>query len=313
MNADIYAEWLRRQGYRVIRTESSYWYDAGMRVLQAFPYHWTLAPSEKELRDLLVKHNAVALRYSAPFAGPRGMVSYHVVCEDPDYDLRSLRRQARQNVQRGLEYACIERVPITRLAAEGWRLRQDTLERQGRAGAETEAWWRRLCDSARDLPGFEAWGALRDGELVASFLAFRYADCYTLPLEQSASAHLEARVNNAIFFRVTQQAIRLAGVRSVFFCLQSLDAPSSVDEFKFRMGLAPKPVRQRVVFHPLLAPFASRPAHAAVDSLLRRTPGSYALAKAEGMLRFHLQGQHSPAEQDWPDCLAPRRAELCPA
>ncbi len=66
MNADIFAEWFRRQGYRVLRTPSSYWYEASSRVYQAFPYHWLIEPPEQELRGLLVKNNAIAVRYSAP-------------------------------------------------------------------------------------------------------------------------------------------------------------------------------------------------------------------------------------------------------
>ncbi len=310
MNADIFAEWLRRQGYRVLRTASSYWYEASPRVYQAFPYHWLIEPSERELRGLLVKHNAIALRYSTPLTSPRGKVSYHVVCRDPAYDLAGLSRQTRQNVRRGLEYATIVPIPLSRLATEGWALRQDSLARQGRAGAETEEWWVRLCKSAEDLPGFEAWGAIHDGELVASFLAFVCDDCYTLPHEQSASAHLEHRTNNAIFFAVTQAAIRRPGISEVFFCLHSLDAPESVDQFKFRMGLTPKPVRQRVVLHPLLAPFFNRLTHKAVRHLLARNPQNPTLAKAEGMIRFFLDGRRPPNAQDWPECLADKKEEL---
>ena len=153
MNADIFAEWFRRQGYRVIRSASSYWYEAGARVLQAFPYHWLIEPSAKELRDLLVRHSAIALRYSTPLSASQGKVSYHIVCEDPHYDLASLTRQARQNTRRGLEYAEVRQIPLSRLAAEGWALRRDSLQRQGRMGAENEAWWRRMCLSAEDLRG----------------------------------------------------------------------------------------------------------------------------------------------------------------
>jgi hypothetical protein len=313
VNADSFAEWLRRQGYRVLRTPSSYWYEAGSRVYQAFPYHWLIEPTDGELRGLLVRNNAIALRYSAPVTAPRGKVSYHVVCDDRAYDLPSLNRQARQNVRRGLRYVQVEPIPMSRLATEGWKLRQDSLERQGRVGAETEEWWQRLCMSAEDLPGFEAWGAIHDGELVASFLAFICDDHFTLPHEQSASAHLQHRTNNAIFFAVTQEAFRRPDTSEVFFCLHSLDAPESVDQFKFRMGFAAKPVRQRVVFHPLLAPFFNTASHAIVKRLLARQTNNAALAKAEGMIRFYLDGKRPPTKQDWPDCLASRRSELLSA
>lgn len=146
----------------------------------------------------------------------------------------------------------MEPIPLSQLASEGWKLRCDSLERQGRVGAETEEWWQCLCTSAEDLPGFEAWGAIHDGALVAPFLAFTCDHHCILPYAQSASAHLKHRTNNAIFFSVTQAAFKRSSISEVFF---GLDAPDSVDLFKFHMGFAAKPVRQRVVFHPLLTPF----------------------------------------------------------
>ena len=189
-------------------------------------------------------------------------------------------------------------------------MRKDSLERQGRAGAETEAWWSLVCNSAQDLDGFEAWAMMRDGQMAASFLAFRCDDWFTLPFEQSLTAHIEHRVNNAIFYQITHDAIRREGISNVFFCLDSLDAPSSMDEFKFRMGLKPRAVRQRVVFHPWLAPFANQFSHAIVEWLLKRNPGSYLLAKAGGMLRFHLQGLLPLEKQDWPQRLVKNKDQL---
>jgi hypothetical protein len=310
MNADIFAEWLRRHGHRVIRTASSYWYDAGPRIYQAFPYHWTIEPSDEELRRLLLENNAIGLRYSAPISAPQGKVSYHVICEDTNYDLASLRRQVRQNVRRGLEFATIELIPMSRLATEGWSLQRDTLERQERAGADTEHSWHRLCMSAQDLPGFEAWGAIHEGQLAAAFLAFRCDDCYTLRYEQSATAHLESRVNNAIFYVVTHEALKRDGIARVFCTLQSLDAPASVDQFKFRMGYTAKPVRQRVVFHPWLAPLFNRMTHAGTRWILKHWPNNPSLAKMEGMLRFYLDGKHPANQQEWPDCLIDRKIEF---
>ena len=72
MNADIMAAWFRRQGYRVARSASSYWYEAGARVWQAFPYHWLIEPSRGEARDLLLRHSGIALRYSTPLSAGQG-------------------------------------------------------------------------------------------------------------------------------------------------------------------------------------------------------------------------------------------------
>lgn len=296
MNAHVFAEWMKRQGYKVVKTPSTYWYEAGCRVFQAFPFHWVIRPSDDELKEMLLKHNAVALRFSAQIGHTQGLPSYHIVCNDSSYDLSALPRQARQNVNRGFKHAKVERIELSRLAAEGWRLRKDTLIRQGRAGAETETWWRRLCSTAIDLNGFEAWAAIGNGRLLATLLAFQCNDFYMLPYAQSATEHIATRVNNALFYQVTHTVLKRPGISTVFYGLHSLDAPASVDQFKFRMGFLAKPVRQQVVFHPYLEPMANKVSHVLIKRLLKRFPESYFLAKAEGMLRFYIEGKR-PIDQ----------------
>ena len=51
MDTKIYLEWLQRQGHRIYQSQSSYWYNAGPRVVQAFPHHKLIQPSEKELTN----------------------------------------------------------------------------------------------------------------------------------------------------------------------------------------------------------------------------------------------------------------------
>jgi hypothetical protein len=313
MNAEFCVEWLRRQGYRVVRTPSSYWFELGPHCFQAFPFHWLIQPHEGELRKLLLKHKAVALRYSTPVGARQGKMSYHVVCDGPEFELAELPRRARQNVRRGLKFVRVEPISLQRLADEGWNLRCETLARQGRSTAECEDWWRDLCESAADLPGFEAWGALDSHDcLVSSFLTFTCGEWYCLPYQQSASSRLGKRVNNALFYAVTHAVLQRPEISRVFLGLQSLDAPASVDVFKFRMGYTARPVRQRVVFNPLLAPFLNRVSHAAVTRLCGRRPGP-ALAKAEGMLRFYREGKRPLEKQDWPMCLDHRKHELAVA
>ena len=312
MNAETFAEWLRRQGHHVIRTASSYWYDAGPRVFQAFPYQWLIQPSTSELRKLMIGHGAAALRYSTPLEALGGAVSYHVVLTEP-YGLQTLRAQARNGVRRGLECCSIERISFERLAQEGWNLQQDTLDRQGRTGSMTQSEWQRICCAADGLPGFEAWGAVVDGELSASVLIVRIDDTFDVPYALSHRKFLSKHINNALFYTVSRELLSRPGVCEIFFCLHSLDAPESVDEFKFRMGLRAKPVRQRIVFHPLLTPFATEWTHSLVARLTTTHPGSRLLAKAEGMLRFYLQEKRPIDRQNWPECLAGYKQELLQA
>ncbi|MCX6031754.1 MAG: hypothetical protein NT169_20935 [Chloroflexi bacterium] len=310
MNAEVFAEWLQRQGYHVARTESSYWYNAGPRVYQAFPYHWVIEPQEEELLSFLRRNRAIALRYSTPLTAAQGKLSYHVVCEGPSFDFASLPRKVRQDINKGLEYAAVEHIPVFRLATEGWNLRSETLIRQGRTKAENQTWWRRMCQSAQDLPGFEAWGAIHDGQLVASFLACTCDSCYTLLYHQSATAHLRNGINNAIFYSVTAAALSRPGISQVFVALHSLDASPDVDRFKFRMRYTTRPIRQRVVFHPSLS-LVLDPVNPIVTRLIRHwSPETPALAKVKGMLRFYLDGKLPLDKQNWPEILLNAKADV---
>jgi hypothetical protein len=117
-------------------------------------------------------------------------------------------------------------------------------------------------------------------------------------------------VNNALFYVVNRELLSRAGVEKIFYNLHSLDAPESVDNFKFRMNFIPIPVRQRVVFHPWLMPLANHLSHKVLTALLRLKPNSPFLTKTEGMLRFHLKGKIPIEKQEWPDCVSQHKDDL---
>jgi len=310
MNAEIFAEWLRRQGYKVTQTSTSYWYEANPRVYQAFPYHSVIQPGEEELSTLLRQNQAIALRYSTPIDNPLGCISYHAVIDQPGYALEKLDRRSRQNIRSGLKNCTVETISLERLAEEGWALEADTANRQQREIASSQEAWRRRYMAAADLPGFEAWGALVNDRLVASLLGFQCGDCFELISQQCHRDFLNIRVNNAVSFVATQSINSRPEVQSIFYTLQSLDAPPSVDEFKFRMGYSAKPLRQRVVFHPWIPSQANGFAHNVLLKLLKRDPSSRFFAKAEGMLRFYRQGLQPLTDQEWPDCLAEAKEKI---
>ena len=312
MNVKNFSEWLLRQGHRVYQTESSWWYDAGPHVLQAFPYHWLIRPSQQELRNLILRHNIIAVRFSTPLDMTEGMASYHVVLDDPCYSLEKLRSQARNGVRRGMCQCQVDHISFERLAKEGWLLQQDTLERQNRLKSMSQAEWERICLSAADLPGFEAWGAVVDGELAASILTCRIDDTCYVPYAQSLRKFLNLHVNNALFYTASCDMLSRKGVSKIFFSLHSLDAPESVNEFKFRMSFSARPVKQRVVFHPILKPLANRWMHHMVQRLTVQNPANSSLAKMEGMLRFYLEGKLALERQAIPECLANRMGSLIP-
>jgi hypothetical protein len=297
MNADNFAEWLRRRGRLVVRTASSYWHSEGVRALQAFPYHWTIHPSEDELTQLLKTSRALSLRYSTSTDAPLGYLSYHTILETGRYEIENLGKWARKNVRRGLRNCSVEPISFRDLAEKGWDLQCDTLARQGRSRKLTREDWTELCLAASGLPGFEAWGGMVEGKLAASVITFLMQDCCYMLYQQCRHEYLTSHVNNALGFAVTQALLHRDGVRSVFYSLHSLDAPSSVDEFKFRLGFSPRPVRQRVVFHPLCAPFINPITHAFVRAAKALRPGSPFFAKTEGMVRFYIEGKKSVSQQ----------------
>jgi hypothetical protein len=303
MNAKIFAEWQRRQGHKVLRTASSYWAEVGPCVYQAFPYHWLLSPAEEELNVFLRREKAIALRYSTSLNAGAGCISYHVVYEGSKYSLQDLPKKARYDVKKGLSVASVEPISFSRLAADGWDLRRETLARQKRSGAETKSWWQKLCLSAEDLPGFEAWGALVQGKLVAALLAFSCEDTFSILYHQSLTEYLPLGVNNALAYGVTVNVLERSEPLRIFYGLHSLDAPASVDQFKFRMQYKAKAVRQRVEFHPIVRPFVSETSYSILRMGQRLFPGKASLAKAEGLFRFYLQGKEPLARQPKPEPL----------
>lgn len=302
MNPETFAEWMRRQGRRVYRTQTSYWYEAGPRVLQAFPYHWLITPRDSEIRELLKNHGMVALRFSAPLNFSEGMASYHVILNRP-YNLDTLKSQTRNGIKRGMRNFKVERISFERLATEGWSLQQDTLKRQNRLGSMKQNEWERICRAANGLQGFEAWAGIKNSNLAGALIICRIDDVFNVPYSICHSRYLRDHINNAVFYVVSNEMLEREGIKSVFFTVQSLDAPPTVDEFKFRMGFTPKAVRQCVMFHPYLKPLANPTTHALTKKLLDRNPSNSLLAKAEGMLRFHVEGMRNLPAQSWPECL----------
>ena len=310
MDENIFAEWMARQGYRVVRTASSYWAQVTTRIYQAFPYHCTIEPRQTELKQLFQRHRALALRYSAPFNSQSGIASYHVIYQGKDYSLSSLPRQSRKNVLKAMKEIEFKPVSFSLLASAGWPIRAETLKRQGRSHAENRNWWHKLCFSAEGLKGFEAWGAIIKGNLIASLITFTCRNCCSILYQQSKTEYLSSKVNNLLVFALTSEVLKRPEVGWIFSGMQSLDAPSSLDDFKFRMNYFPKPVRQKVIIHPLMEPFFNSLSYSFVKWLKRRKPKSPKLSKAEGIIRFFIEGQRPLNEQTWPPQLERRREEL---
>lgn len=303
----VQTDWYIKQGYRVLYTKSTGWVEFAKGVLQAFPYHWVINPSEAEILELFRKYRLIALRYSTSLAASMGQISYHVIYEKPFYLLSSLPKKARHDVIKGLEHASYKPISMGELAFEGWESRYETLVRQGRRHAESREFWERMCLCADNLPGFESWGALHKGKLVASLLSYTLENTVSILYQQSKTDHLQFGVNNALTFEFTRTVLQRPGVNCIFYGLQSLDAPPGVDQYKFRMRYCAKPVRQRVLFNPLVLPVINHFSLSLIRKVHNIFPDHYTLNKAEGMMRFYLSGMRKISKQYWPEILNDQR------
>jgi hypothetical protein len=291
MNVDTFSEWLRRQGHRVVQTDSSHWFDRGPRVFMAFPWHRLIRPSHEELQRLLRSENAAALRFSGPADSAEGALGYDVVLESNSYDIADVSHSTRSKVRKALERCEIIPLTFERYAREGWVLEADTRDRQGRTSRGGKESWEKMARAAADLKGFEAWGATVDGRLAASLMFVQIDDCATMLYQQSHRDYWPLNVNNAFTFAITRMLTRRAGVRTIHYGLKGLDAKPTVDEFKFHLGYSRRPLRERVVFHPLVAPLVNRTTHALLKSAQAKWKDSVLLSKGEGLVRAFLHGR----------------------
>jgi hypothetical protein len=277
MNAKVFAEWFSRRGYRTISTSTTYWFEVAPHIYQAIPYQWLTDPSDADIHE---------------------------------FHLSQFSRSTRYDVRKGLRYAGVEPISLSCLASQGWTLRQETIARQERSDAETAAWWQSLCASAEGLPGFEAWGAVRSGTLMACILTFTMEGWCIGLYQQCCAEALRTCVNNALTYSFTKEALSRPDIHQVFYGLHSLDADENLDTFKFRMGYTAKPVRQRVVLHPWMRCLVNPVGHRILKTVRKWRPSRSSLAKAEGMVRFYLEGKKPLARQVCPECLAGYQVDL---
>lgn len=104
MSAAKYASFLKAIGHRVVRTESTWWFDVGPSIFMNFPYAPPIEPGQGELDELLRRRGLVA-RYAC--RQEHGVLSFTMVCRDKSYGLLSLTTKARNQTRRGLQRSVV--------------------------------------------------------------------------------------------------------------------------------------------------------------------------------------------------------------
>lgn len=291
MDAAVYAGFLRAIGHQVMATPSAYWYDASRFFFLSAPPHRLYDPETAELRGVLRRPSCLGVRFAAPLQGG-GKLSYQIACDNRAYGLEALSANVRSKVRRGLKRCAVGPVPFPVIATAGRRAHGDTLARQGRDGVLSGAKWDRFWTAAAETSGFEGWGAWSGDVLAAFLVTVTFDEGVEFLLARSCSDALGAYPNNALIFHVAEEMLMRRGVPEITFGLESLEPVGPLDEFKFSMGFHRRPLRQRVVFHPLLRILLR---HSPVRALVRRWterrgPEAVFWRKAAGLLRFAEEG-----------------------
>jgi hypothetical protein len=291
MDAGAYAGFLRAIGHHVVTTPSAQWYDASRFFYLSAPPHRQYEPSTEDLREVLRRLPCLGVRFAAPLQGG-GKLSYQIVCDNPTYGFDALSANVRSKVRRGFKRCQVGPVPFSVIATAGRRAHQDTLARQGRDGVLAGEKWDRFWAAAAETLGFEGWGAWSGDVLAAFLVSVTFDEGVEFLLARSCSAELGAYPNNALIFHVTEEMLQRRCVPEITFGLESLEPVGPLDEFKFGMGFRRRPLRQRVVFHPVLrALLRQRPVRAVVQRWTERHgPEAAFWRKAAGLLRFAEEG-----------------------
>lgn len=285
------AHFLACTGHRVLRGAGAHWYDASPGFFLSLPSHRLLTPSIDGLQALLRHQPIAGIRFPAPLDGP-GKLSYQIVCDTGGYGLDSLSGNARSKVRRGLRRCAVTPVAFATIAAEGVAADRDTLARQGRAVRLPGPAWQRHWEAAAGTAGMEGWAAYVGDTMAAFLISVQFDDSVEFLLARSRSDCLDAYPNNALIFEVAREMLGRRGLRQVTFGLESLEPVGPLDRFKFGMGFRAAPLRQRVVFHPLLrALLQPRTARAWFCRYAEaRGAASGFWRKALGLLRFAEAG-----------------------
>ena len=257
VDAAHFAEFLQNAGYRVIRSESGYWYEASRLVYLSIPPDITIDPSEGELREIFRKHRILGVKFSS--SGERGKEGALYILEDKEYDLPNLHIKHRPYVRKGIDRCEVREIDFDYLANHGLQCALDTLKRQGRRDPHFEEprLWKMLCDAGKRTPGAGIWASFA-GETLAAFMIYFVVDgtCHLL-YEMSRSDYMLDRElrkfypNHALQFLTMKNMIRRDGIDRVSGGFESFLELRNLDRYKRYAGYEKCPVRYIVVLNPV--------------------------------------------------------------
>jgi len=254
MTAEEFLGFWHRQGCRTVMGAGTFWYEVHRMVFISLPYERAIRPTNLDLLKLFSRTPALVLRYPVEVSDVNGNGTGGVlVCERKGYDLDALQPKARNQTRKGLRECTIERVEFNALADMGYRLNEETWERQGRTSTDLpRIRWQKYCQAAARTRDMEAWGAFVQGRLAAFVVCALVERSYNILHQSSSTELLSHYPNNALAFTVTKRALEQTGVDRVGYGLKSVENTGGLEHFKLAMGYSLRPLDERIVLHPML-------------------------------------------------------------
>jgi hypothetical protein len=217
-----------------------------------------------------------------------------------DYSIARLSANTRSKIRRGLNANEVRRLSGAELARSGERAFLDTVERQGRAGQYRLDRWHRLLAAADATSGVEIWSAWRGKVLAAYLFVLVFEDRCELYEARSRNDELRHYPNNALVYWVTEEMLVRRRLAEATFGIQGLEDVPSLDHFKLTMGFTRRPIRQRVVFHPVLRAALTIPPLRAALNVVAAQPWSPPLwRRARGLLHFASDSYDEDHAEVW--------------
>ena len=273
MQVREYLAFLAARAIKTAITKNCCWQQFGSVGYVTAPEGFPVHVEATDIRQMFWNKGGLFLRVIEPEneIQAKHELWHRYVCTKP-YALSSLSTKARNQTRRGLERCLVRQISFEQLAQEGLPATLDTHKRHALSVEMSEEeirTWQRSIKAYGQCPDIRAYGAFvkdLDYRLSAYVIVILVEDCWFISVHRSTSESRPFYANNALVFSVTQDLLAHAEGSMVFYGLESVEENPGLKHFKVSMGYRLQPVRQRILFHPLIRPIINRPV---LSSLIR--------------------------------------------
>ncbi len=300
MNANVdglehYLEIAQLFGKRIVKTKNCWWEEARRFGYIAAPSGLPIRVPPRDIRYMFWTGRAMAVRVFSSQPEEGDPTFYHA-CVDHNYNLSSLKSEARRKVLRGLENCQVRKLDksdLSILLEEGLKINQSALTRQKRVGQDVfrdAEKWGRLLEAYKSMSEVRIYGAFFQNQLCAYLVIFQFGSKALYLHSLSATEFLRYYPNNALLFYATKDIMQNQSIDEFYVGLESLSSQNSLNEFTVNLGFQRFPIFQQLLLHPLLKPLTTRLAQSFVHESAIRLKFDYLVA-----INDFLQGLKSNA------------------